>query len=424
MKVLVIGSGGREHALVSRLSQSPDVDRVFCTPGNAGIAAEASCIPADMAAPDELAALARTLEVDLTVVGPEAPLVAGIGDTFTAEGLAVLAPDSFAAQLEGSKIFSKQFMTDCGIPTAGFAVIDSLEDLDAQLDRFTFPIAVKADGLAAGKGVVIAKTRDEAQDTGRKMLTGELVPGAGQRLILEEFLTGEELSFILLCDGQNHFAFPPTQDHKPAFDNDEGPNTGGMGAYCDTRILPDDLRDTILDKVVEPTLAGIRGLGHPFCGFLYCGLMITPDGPKVLEYNVRMGDPETQPLMHGVRGDLAGLLASAAHGRLDPSLVTWSDGPTACVVLASEGYPGSYPTGRAITGIPEAEGLGAKVFHAGTRLRGGCYATAGGRVLGVTVGGSTLAEALETSYKAVARIHFEGMRYRTDIGRKGLARYH
>ena len=289
------------------------------------------------------------------------------------------------------------------------------------LDRFEYPIAVKADGLAAGKGVVIANTRAEAQETAQQMLSGDLVPGAGQRLILEEFLQGEELSFILLCDGKSHFIFPPTQDHKPAFDNDEGPNTGGMGAYCDPRILPDELQATILDRIVEPTLAGMRDLGHPFRGFLYVGLMITADGPKVLEFNVRMGDPETQPLMHRIRGDFAGLLASAAHGALDSTLVAWDPGPTACVVLASEGYPAAYPKGHLITGIPEADAAGAKVFHAGTLLHQGHFCTSGGRVLGVTAGGDTLAQALDTTYSALEKIHFKGMHYRTDIGRRGLA---
>ena len=423
MKILVIGGGGREHALIWRLNQSDSVRRVYCAPGNAGIATEASCIPAAISSKDELVALARTLQVDLTVVGPEAPLVSGIADAFQAAGLSIVAPDSFAAQLEGSKIFAKQFMAARNIPTAAFAIVESSQDLSAQLDRFQYPIAVKADGLAAGKGVVIVNTRAEAEQTAQQMLAGEFVSGAGRRLVLEEFLVGEELSFILLCDGKGHFIFPPTQDHKPAFDNDEGPNTGGMGAYCDPRLLTAELKDTILEHIVEPTLGGMRDLGHPFCGFLYVGLMITSDGPKVLEYNVRMGDPETQPLMHRLRGDFAGLLASAAHGSLDPNLVTWDAGPTACVVLASEGYPGSYPKGRAISGIAEAESAGAKVFHAGTLLSHGCFATSGGRVLGVTASGTTLSEALETTYAATKKIHFEGMHHRTDIGRKGLARY-
>ena len=423
MRILVVGSGGREHALVWRLAQSAGVDRVFCAPGNAGIAADASCIPTDIGAPDELVALARTLRVDLTVVGPEAPLVSGLADAFAADGLPIVAPEAFAAQLEGSKIFAKQFMVDRGIPTADFAVVESLDDIDAHLECFEYPVAVKADGLAAGKGVIIANTRQEAAETARKMLAGELAGAAGRRLVFEEFLTGEELSFILLCDRRTYFIFPPTQDHKRALDNDQGPNTGGMGAYCDPLILPVELRDAIIDRVVEPTLAGMRDLGHPFCGFLYCGLMITSEGPKVLEFNVRMGDPETQPLMHRLEGDFAGLLASAARGSLDASLVHWSKGPTACVVLASEGYPGSYPKDHRITGIPEAETLGAKVFHAGTRLQSGHYATSGGRVLGVTAGGATLAQALDTAYNAIEKIHFDGMRFRTDIGEKGLARH-
>ena len=423
MRILVVGSGGREHALVWRLAQSAGVDRIFCAPGNAGIAVEASCIPADIGSPDEMVALARTLRVDLTVVGPEAPLVSGLGDAFAADGLPIVAPSSFAAQLEGSKIFAKQFLADRGIPTADFAVVESLEDIDAHLDRFEYPVAVKADGLAAGKGVIIANTRQEAAETARKMLASEIAGGAGRRLVFEEFLNGEELSFILLCDRRTYFIFPPTQDHKRALDDDQGPNTGGMGAYCDPLILPVELRDAIIDQIVEPTLAGMRDLGHPFCGFLYCGLMITSEGPRVLEFNVRMGDPETQPLMYRLEGDFAGLLATAASGSLDASLVQWREGPSACVVLASEGYPGSYPKGRCITGIPEAETLGAKVFHAGTCIQCGHFATAGGRVLGITAGGATLAQALDTAYNAIEKIHFDGMHFRTDIGKKGLAHH-
>ena len=423
MKALVIGSGGREHALVWKLGQSDGVQQVYCVPGNAGIAMDASCIPGDIASSAELVALAETLGIDFTVVGPEAPLVDGLVDEFTTRKLPIVGPSQFAAQLEGSKLFAKEFMRDHGIPTADFALLETAEDIDQHISRFGFPVALKADGLAAGKGVVLAKSEQEARETAQNMLAGQFVGDAGRRIVLERFLQGEEVSFIVLSDGSSYFVYPPTQDHKPAFDNDEGPNTGGMGAYCDPAILTDELRATIIDTVVEPTLDGLRNAGHPFRGFLYCGLMMTPQGPQVLEYNVRMGDPETQPLMFRMGGNFCELMFSAARGELQPDVVDWHPGPTACVVLCSEGYPGSYPKGRQIQGIAEAEQNGAKVFHAGTRLQEGKLITWGGRVLGVTAGGGDLPQALDTAYDAVAKIHFEGMHYRKDIGRKGLLRH-
>ena len=422
MKALVVGSGGREHALVWKLRQSEGVQQVYCVPGNAGIAMEASCIPGDIASSSELVALAETLGADFTIVGPEAPLVNGLVDAFAARKLPIVGPSKFASQLEGSKLFAKEFMRDHSIPSADFALLENAADIDQHISRFGFPVALKADGLAAGKGVVLAKNEQEARETAQTMLAGRLVGDAGRRIVLEQFLQGEEVSFIVLSDGGNYLVYPPTQDHKPVFDNDEGPNTGGMGAYCDPAILSNDLRSTIIDTVVEPTLDGLRKAGHPFRGFLYCGLMMTSEGPQVLEYNVRMGDPETQPLMFRMRGNFAELMSSAARGELQTDSVSWSPGPTACVVLCSEGYPGEYPRGRHIEGVPEAERNGAKVFHAGTRLQGGELVTAGGRVLGVTAGGDSLRQALETAYEAVAKIHFEGMHYRKDIGSKGLIR--
>ena len=420
MKALVIGSGGREHALVWKLRQSEGVEQVFCVTGNAGIAMDGSCIPGDIAEPAELVALAETLGADFTVVGPEAPLVAGLVDEFEARELPIVGPSKFAAQLEGSKLFAKEFMRDHGIPSADFRLLESSDDIDRHITRFGFPVALKADGLAAGKGVVLAKNEQEARETAATMLAGQLVGDAGRRIVLEQYLQGQEVSFIILSDGSKYFVYPPTQDHKPVFDNDEGPNTGGMGAYCNPAILSDDLRGTIIDTVVEPTLDGLRRAGHPFRGFLYCGLMMTPGGPQVLEFNVRMGDPETQPLMYRMTGNFAELMFSAAKGELRPDAVGWSTGPTACVVLCSQGYPGSYPRGRHIQGITEAEQNGAKVFHAGTRLQGGKLATAGGRVLGVTAGGEGLRQALDAAYEAVGKIRFEGMHYRKDIGSKGL----
>ncbi len=420
MNVLVIGGGGREHGLVWRLDQSPSVERVYCAPGNAGVAMEASCIPSDIHSPVEMAALAETLGVDFTVVGPEAPLVAGVADEFRARGLAIVGPESVNARLEGSKVFCKEFLLANGIPTAGSATVETVEELDAVLGNFGFPVALKADGLAAGKGVVIVEDANEGKRVGRDMLAGEMV-GAGRRLLVEEFLTGRELSFIILTDGERGFEFRPTQDHKAAFDGDRGPNTGGMGAYCDDSIMAAELREEILERVIEPSLAALQATGTPFRGFLYAGLMITEDGPKVLEYNVRLGDPETQPLLYRMTGDFGELLYSAARGALDPTLVGWSDGATCCVVMASEGYPGAYERGKVISGVREADASGAKVFHAGTLLREGELVSSGGRVLGVTAAGGDLKQALDGAYEAVAKIRFDGAQYRTDIGAKGLA---
>jgi len=420
MKVLVIGGGGREHALSWKIAQSDAVEQVYCTPGNAGIAMEASCIPADISNPKEMASLAETLGVAYTVVGPEAPLVAGVVDEFEARGLAVVGPSQAAAQLEGSKIFTKLFLDEFKIPTAPFAVLEDVSDIEANVSRFGFPVALKADGLAAGKGVVIAHDEAEAREQAHLLLTGQLVGDAGRRLLVEQFLPGREVSFIILSDGENYFEYPVTQDHKAAYENDEGPNTGGMGAYCDDGIISDDLRREIIQTAIEPTLAGMRRRGHVFRGFLYCGLMIGPDGPKVLEFNVRMGDPETQPLMYRLNGDFSELLYSAAKRSIDPTLVTVDSNPTACVVMASTGYPGSYPKGFPISGLREAEATGAKVFHAGTLLAGGQPVSAGGRVLGVTARGPKLKSALDNAYAAVEKIHFDGAHYRRDIGHKGL----
>ena len=422
MKILVIGSGGREHALAWKLRQSEGVEAVYCVPGNAGAAIDASCIPGDILSLSEMANLAESLQVSFTVVGPEAPLAAGIVDEFAARGLAVVGPFRSAAQLESSKIFAKEFMRDHQIPTADFAIVEKPADIDDHIGRFGFPVALKADGLAAGKGVILANNETEARATATSMLAGEVVGTAGQRLVVEQFLRGEETSFIVLTDGRDFCILPPTQDHKAVFDNDEGPNTGGMGAYCDADILTHEIREAVVSRVVEPTLEGIRATGQPFRGFLYIGLMLTGEGPIVLEFNVRLGDPETQPLVYGMTGNLAQLLASAAEGRLDAGAVEWKASKTICVVLASQGYPGSYPKGRMISGIDRAEAQGAKVFHAGTRFHNGRIVTAGGRVLGVTAGGDTLAESMENAYSAVNEIHFEGMHFRRDIGRKGLRR--
>jgi phosphoribosylamine---glycine ligase len=420
MKALVIGGGGREHALAWKLSQVHSIDAVYATPGNAGIAMDVSCISGDICNPAEMAALAQTLGVDFTVVGPEAPLAAGVVDVFQAQGLPIVGPTQSAAQLEASKVYCKRFLEEFHIPTAAAETVHSVEELDAALDKIGVPVALKADGLAAGKGVILAHDLETAKAEGRRMLSGDTVGSAGQRLLVEQFLAGREVSFIVLTDGQRTFEFRATQDHKAALDGDQGPNTGGMGAYCVDSILAEADRRIVMETIIEPSLAGMRSRGATFRGFLYCGLMMTANGPKVLEYNVRMGDPETQPLLYRMNGDLGELLTSSARGALDPSLVGWNDGATACVVMASGGYPGDYEKGKLISGVPEADAAGAKVFHAGTMLRQGQLVTSGGRVLGVTAAGPDLATALSGVYRAVEKISFEGVQYRSDIGSKGL----
>ena len=400
-KVLVAGSGGREHALCWKLAQSDDVE-IFACPGNPGMARVATCLPGD--ALDAAISIAP----DLTVIGPEAPLVAGIVDRFHAKGLRVVGPKADAAQLEGSKVYAKQFFRQYGIPTADYEICENAGHARVVLGRFGFPVVLKADGLAAGKGVVIAHNQAEAE-AALATLQG--------RLVIEEFLQGEEVSFIALCDGRDVLPFEPTQDHKAVFDGDQGPNTGGMGAYCDSAILTEAQAHEVVDRVIRPT---VEATG--FTGFLYAGLMMTAAGAKVLEFNVRLGDPETQPLMHRMTGDLLPVLMAAADGRLAGQKLEWRAGPSVCVVLASAGYPGAYQTGKEIRGVENAETTGATVFQAGTRMLHGRLETNGGRVLGVTASGADLRGAIAAAYAASERIEFEGMHYRRDIGRKGLGR--
>jgi len=423
LRVLVIGSGGREHAICWRLARSPSVRKLYATPGNPGMAKVAECLSVGTGAPDDFLRIAQSVDADLTVVGPEAPLVAGVADCFRAAGRAVVGPSASAAQLEGSKIFAKQFMSRAGIPTAEFVTVENEADALKALDRFGCPVVLKADGLAAGKGVVVAADRAEAETVVRALLSGQLVGRAGSRLVIEEFLTGEEVSFIVLSDGRNVLPLEPTQDHKPVFDGDRGPNTGGMGAYCDGRILDPARKREVLDRIVLPTIERMRAEGSPFTGFLYAGLMMSAHGPRVLEFNVRLGDPEAQPLMNSLEGDFAEALLACARGDLAAVPIRWCGSPSVCVVLASSGYPGRVRAGIPIRGVEEAEALGATVFHAGTRLTHGGLETAGGRVLGVTASGPDLPTAIARTYAAVRKIHFEGMHCRTDIGRKGLKRW-
>jgi phosphoribosylamine--glycine ligase len=423
MKILVIGSGGREHALTWKLRESPQMEEIYCAPGNAGIAQEAECLPVDMKQPQAILEVGRQIHADLTVIGPEAPLVAGVVDEFERAGLWVVGPSKAAARLEASKVFAKQFMQRWGIPTARFTVAETFDAAVKALSGFGLPVVVKADGLAAGKGVVVARTPEEAARALDEFMRQKSLGSAGERVVIEECLVGEEMSFIVLTDGRAVLPLPPTQDHKAVFDNDQGPNTGGMGAYSDDAILDERTRDAILRGIVVPTLAGMAAEGNSFRGFLYVGLMMTAQGPKVLEYNVRLGDPEAQPILMRLRSDLVDLFKGIHEGRLGAVEAHWSPNPAVCVVLASKGYPGKPEVGKVITGYEAAEAQGGvKLFHAGTVFHDRQLLTSGGRVLGVTATGADLPGAIERAYTAVGKIHFEGMHYRRDIGAKGLRR--
>jgi phosphoribosylamine--glycine ligase len=410
MKILVVGSGGREHALCWKLAQSPKTSALYAAPGNPGMAQVATCL----ATTDYLAA-AESMDADLTVVGPETPLAAGIVDQFRARGRRIVGPTAAAARLEASKAFAKELMLRAGIPTARFATATSAEEARDALLEFDLPVVIKADGLAAGKGVIIANTHEEANRAIDQLMT------IGSRLVIEEFLAGEEVSFIVLSDGVNVLPLEPTQDHKTVYDGDQGPNTGGMGAYCDGRILDAFRQELVMAQVIRPAIAQMRAEGTPFTGFLYAGLMMTALGPRVVEFNARLGDPETQALMHRMASDFVEPLFAAAHGKLDETPVEWNADPSVCVVLAAAGYPGSVRTGDAIAGLDQVHE--ATVFHAGTKLDRNGLVTSGGRVLGVTASGATLDLAMSNAYNEVRKIHFEGMHYRKDIGQKGLKRW-
>src|SRR5271168_273833 len=421
MKVLVIGGGGREHALIWKLRQSLRVQEIWCAPGNGGIAAEASCLPVDLGDVPALVALAAKISPDLTVIGPELPLVNGVVDAFTQKQWAIVGPSQQASQLEGSKIYSKEFLLRHNIPTAAsYGAYQSSAAAVAALDKVRWPLVIKADGLCAGKGVFLASDLEAAKDfIHRAMAQNEFGPG-GQKILLEQTLEGDELSFIILTDGHRYAPLVPTRDHKRAFDGNQGPNTGGMGAYSSDDLLPPVLREIILSKIVEPTLHGLAADGIRYQGFLYIGLMLTKDGPKVLEFNCRLGDPETQAIVARMDFDLAEVLADLAATRLDPAKLRWKAGASVCVVLASGGYPGKIIGGKLIDGLTaSSQNTGSLVFHAGTTQVGPDIVTSGGRVLGVTAAGPTLEAALRTAYLGVQKIHFEGMHYRKDIGAQG-----
>ncbi len=425
MKVLIIGNGGREHALAWKVAQSPLVKQIFVAPGNAGTAIEIktqniSIKPTDVAA---LLNFARKEAIDLTIVGPEAALAAGVVDQFQAAGLKCFGPTQAAAQLESSKAFSKEFMHRHKIPTAQFATFSDLNPAKEYLKQAKLPIVIKADGLAAGKGVVIAQTQDEALKAVNSMLSEQAFGTAGQKVVIEEFLQGEEASFIVMCDGEHVIPLATSQDHKARDNGDRGPNTGGMGAYSPAPVVTPQVHQRIMREVIEPTLAGMKQAKTPYTGFLYAGVMITPDGsPKVLEFNCRLGDPETQPLLMRLQSDLVGLCLAAIEQRLDTMTVEWDSRPALGVVLTAQGYPNDYPTGEAINGLPESENADCKVFHAGTALRDGRIVTAGGRVLCVTALGDTVAAAQAKAYAMAKTIHWSHQYYRTDIGYRAIAR--
>ena len=419
MKILVVGGGGREHALVWKLKQSPRVEKIWCAPGNGGIAADAECVATDAGDVASLVAFAEKNVPDLTVVGPELPLVNGIGDAFRERAWAIVGPSKQAAQLEGSKIFCKQFLQQHNIPTARmYGAFESAQEAYAALKNVDWPLVVKADGLCAGKGVLVAQDFAQAREFIERVMEKNELGAGGKRVLLEEGLEGDELSFIVVTDDKGYAPLIPTRDHKRVFDGNQGPNTGGMGAYSTDDLLPEPLRKTIVSTIVVPSLNGLTADRIPYQGFLYMGLMLTSSGPKVLEFNCRLGDPETQAIVARIDFDLAEVLQDVATGRLNASKLHWKPGASACVVLASGGYPGRFEPGKKIDGLTGAEQItGVKVLHAGTKRVGEEILTSGGRVLGVTAAGPTLGAALGSAYAAANRIHFDGMHFRRDIGR-------
>ena len=423
LKVLVIGGGGREHALAWKLAQSPRVTEVFVAPGNAGTALETNVTNVDLSVSDldGLVAFAESNAIDYTVVGPEAPLVDGVVDRFEAKGLRCFGPRADCAQLEGSKAFTKEFLKRHNIPTAAYGTFTDVDQALAYLDEVGAPIVVKADGLAAGKGVILAETLDEAKSAVKDMLQGNQFGDAGSRVVIEEFLTGEEASFIVMVDGTDVLPLASSQDHKAAYDGDTGPNTGGMGAYSPAPVVDQMCHNRIMSEVIQPTIHGLAADGLRYRGFLYAGIMVTADGtPKVLEYNCRFGDPETQPILFRLKSDLLDLIEAACHGSLGDQIALWDSRAALGVVMAAPGYPGDYPNGAAISLGQDIEDT--KVFHAGTAMSGDQPVTSGGRVLCVTALGSGVTEAQAKAYERLKTVQFEGAEYRTDIGYRAVER--
>ncbi|EKO3975240.1 phosphoribosylamine--glycine ligase [Vibrio fluvialis] len=425
MRVLIIGSGGREHALGWKVAQNPTVETVFIAPGNAGTALEAKLQNVNIAVEDVagLVAFAQDNEIELTIVGPEAPLVIGVVDAFRAAGLPIFGPTQAAAQLEGSKAFTKDFLARHNIPTAAYANFTEIEPALAYVREQGAPIVVKADGLAAGKGVIVAMTLEEAEEAIKDMLAGNAFGDAGSRVVVEEFLDGEEASFIVMVDGENVLPMATSQDHKRVGDQDTGPNTGGMGAYSPAPVVTQAIHDRVMQEVIYPTVRGMAAEGNPYTGFLYAGLMIDSTGaPKVIEYNCRFGDPETQPIMMRMQSDLVELCLAAIDGKLDQVESKWDPRASIGIVLAAGGYPGDYAKGDIISGLPTTEVEGQKVFHAGTTDKDGHVVTNGGRVLCATALGNTVSEAQQRAYELAKQISWNGMFHRNDIGYRAIAR--
>ncbi len=423
MKILVVGGGGREHALCWKFAQSPLVEKVYCAPGNAGIAEDAECVPISVDDFKGLADFVQKEGITFTIVGPEDPLAKGIVDFFAERGLKIFGPTAKAAQIEGSKVFAKRLMAKYGIPTAAFEVFDDPKEALAYVEKKGAPIVVKADGLAAGKGVIVCRTVDQAKEAIEKIMVEKVFGEAGNRVVIEECLRGEEASFMILTDGQTILPLPTSQDHKPLLDNDEGPNTGGMGAYSPAPVVTEELSQKIMETIMRPVIEGLAKEGIPYQGVLYAGLMIVEDQPYVLEFNCRFGDPECQPLMMRIKSDLAALINDALEGNLAGKKLEIDERAAVCVVMASGGYPGKYEKGKVIRGLEEAAKLpDVKIFHAGTAKKDGAYVTNGGRVLGVTALGRDIPEAIDRAYEAVEKISWEGVHFRRDIGAKALKR--
>jgi phosphoribosylamine--glycine ligase len=421
MKVLILGSGGREHALAWAVKRSKRVTEVVCAPGNGGMAQIARCVPVDLKDVEAMVRLAEAEQPGLIIVGPELPLSLGVVDAMQARGLRVFGPTRAAAMLESSKSFAKRFLQRHNIPTAAYAVCTNAAEFEKAVEIFHAPIVVKADGLAAGKGVIICQSRQTALEAAQGLFSGKLLGETEKQVIIEEFLQGEEISFLCLSDGKHVVPLVPAQDHKCIGEGDTGPNTGGMGVYSTDEMLEPSMKEWILRHIAEPTVRGMAEEDTPFVGVLYCGLMMTARGPQVLEFNTRFGDPETQAILMRLESDLLDALEACIDGRLSETELRWSPGAAACVIASSGGYPGSYKTGFPITGLSDAaRGLGVQVFHSGSTLVDGQTLTGGGRVLGVTAAAPSLQEALTRAYAAMAEIHFDGMYFRRDIGHRAL----
>ena len=419
MKVLVVGSGGREHALVWKISQSPLVDKIYCAPGNGGIASLAECVPINAMDIEKMVEFSLEKRMDMVVVAPDDPLAAGMVDALESAGIRAFGPVKNAAVIEGSKVFSKNLMKKYGIPTAEYEVFDNREDALDYLEKSKYPIVVKADGLALGKGVIIARSFEEAEDAVNSIMRDRIFGASGDRVVIEEFLTGHEVSVLSFTDGKTVVPMVSSQDHKRALDNDEGLNTGGMGAFSPSRVYTPEVAEYCMERIFKPTVEAMNKEGRKFKGVLYFGLILTDEGPKVLEYNARFGDPETQVVLPRLKTDIVEIFNAAMDERLDSIDIEWYDNAAVCVIMASGGYPQKYETGYEITGIRDAESdPDVIVFHAGTKIQDGKYLTAGGRVLGVTAVSGGLDEALEKAYAGVQKIYFRNMHYRKDIGRK------